>query len=151
MRNQLPAVAVGAVLALLAILAILWLAPVAATDADRADALAAELRCPDCQGLSVADSQTASAREIRRQVDDLIASGATDADVRAHFVDRYGEWILLAPTSPAAWILPFVVVAAGVGLLAAWLVRRRPGPPEQVTLDDETRRRLREEAEALDA
>ena len=151
MRNQLPAVAVGAVLALLAVLAILWLAPVAATDADRANALAAELRCPDCQGLSVADSQTASAREIRRQVDDLIASGATDADVRAHFVDRYGEWILLAPTSPAAWILPFVVVAAGVGLLVAWLVRRRPGPPEPVTLDDETRRRLHEDAEALDA
>ena len=151
MRNQLPAVAVGAVLALLAILAILWLAPVVATDADRADALSAELRCPDCQGLSVADSQTASAREIRRQVDDLVASGASDAEVRAHFVDRYGEWILLAPTSPAAWILPFVVVAAGVGLLAAWLVRRRPGPPEPVTLDDETRRRLHEEADALDA
>ena len=151
MRNQLPAVAVGAVLALLAILAILWLAPIVATDADRADALSAELRCPDCQGLSVADSQTASAREIRRQVDDLVASGATDAEVRAHFVDRYGEWILLAPTSPAAWILPFVVVAAGVGLLAAWLVRRRPGPPEPVTLDDETRRRLHEEADALDA
>ena len=151
MRNQLPAVAVGAVLALLAILAILWLAPIVATDADRADALSAELRCPDCQGLSVADSQTASAREIRRQVDDLIASGATDADVRAHFVDRYGDWILLAPASPAAWILPFVVVAAGVGLLVAWLVRRRPGPPEPVTLDDETRRRLHEDAEALDA
>ncbi len=117
----------------------------------RADALAAELRCPDCQGLSVADSQTASAREIRRQIDELVASGASDADVRAHFVDRYGEWILLAPTSPAAWILPFAALALGVGALAAWLVRRRPPPPAQVTLDDETRRRLHDEAEALDA
>ena len=79
-----------------------------------ADALAAELRCPDCQGLSVADSQTASAREIRRQVDELVACGATDDDVREHFVDRYGEWILLAPTSPAAWILPFAALALGV-------------------------------------
>ncbi len=114
MRRRLPAVAVGALLALLAILAILWLAPVAATEPVRADALAAELRCPDCQGLSVADSQTASAREIRRQIDELVASGASDADVRAHFVDRYGEWILLAPTSPAAWILPFAALALGV-------------------------------------
>jgi cytochrome c-type biogenesis protein CcmH len=152
MRSQLPAVAVGAALALLAILAILWLAPLAATDDDRADALAAELRCPDCQGLSVADSQTASAREIRRQVDDLVASGATDADVRAHFVDRYGEWILLAPTSPAAWILPFAALALGVTVLAAWLVRgRSPASPSNVALDDETRRRLHEEAETLDA
>jgi cytochrome c-type biogenesis protein CcmH len=152
MRKQLPAIAVGAVLALLAILAILWLAPVAATDADRADALAAELRCPDCQGLSVADSQTASAREIRRQVNELVASGATDDDVRAHFVDRYGEWILLAPTSPVAWLLPFAALALGVAVLAAWLVRgRSPASPSNVALDDETRRRLHEEAETLDA
>ena len=148
MRGVLPAVAVGAALALGAMLAILWLSP---AGTDRADALASELRCPDCQGLSVADSQTASAREIRRQVDELVAAGATDDEVRAHFVDRYGQWILLAPSSPAAWILPFVAVAAGVALLAAWLVRRRPGHPEQVALDDETRRRLHEEAEALDA
>jgi cytochrome c-type biogenesis protein CcmH len=147
MRGVLPAIAVGAALALVAMLAILWLSP---AGTDRSDALASELRCPDCQGLSVADSQTASAREIRRKVDELVVSGATDDEVRAHFVDRYGEWILLAPTSPAAWILPFVVVTAGVGLLVAWLVRRRPGPPEPVTLDDETRRRLHEEAEALD-
>jgi cytochrome c-type biogenesis protein CcmH/NrfF len=151
MRRRLPAVAVGALLALLAILAILWLAPGAATEPVRADALAAELRCPDCQGLSVADSQTASAREIRRQIDELVASGASDADVRGHFVDRYGEWILLAPISPAAWILPFAALALGVAALAAWLVRRRPPSPAQVTLDDETRRRLHEEADALDA
>ena len=152
MRKQLPAIAVGAVLALLAILAILWLAPVAATDADRADALAAELRCPDCQGLSVADSQTASAREIRRQVDELVASGATDDDVRAHFVDRYGEWILLAPTSPVAWLLPFAALALGVAVLAAWLVRGGARHPRRTfALDDETRRRLHEEAETLDA
>jgi cytochrome c-type biogenesis protein CcmH len=150
MRGALPAIAVGAALALVAMLAILWLSP-APAGTDRADALASELRCPDCQGLSVADSQTASAREIRRQVDELVASGATDGEVRAHFVDRYGEWILLAPASPTAWILPFVVVAAGVALLVAWLVRRRPGPPEPVPLDPETRRRLHEEAEALDA
>ena len=151
MRKQLPAIAVGAVLALLAMLAILWLAPVAATDADRADALGAELRCPDCQGLSVADSQTASAREIRRQVDELVALGATDDDVREHFVDRYGEWILLAPASPAAWILPFAALALGVAAFATWLVRRRPPTAPPVTLDEETRRRLHEEAETLDA
>jgi cytochrome c-type biogenesis protein CcmH len=151
MRSQLPAVAVGAVLALLAILAILWLAPATTTDADRADALAADLRCPDCQGLSVADSETTSAREIRRQVDELVAAGATDDEVRVHFVDRYGEWILLAPTSPAAWILPFAVLAIGVAILATWLVRRRPASAVDVALDDDTRRRVHEERDALDA
>ena len=152
MRMQLPAVAAGALLALLAVLAILWLTQGAATPAQRADALAAELRCPDCQGLSVADSQTASAREIRRQVAELVDAGATDEEVRARFVDRYGEWIRLAPASPAAWILPFVALVAGVAALAAWLVRRRPAPVAGgPTVDDETRRRLHDEVEALDA
>ncbi len=151
MRRQLPAVALGALLALLAILALLWLAPAVATDADRTDALAAELRCPDCQGLSVADSQTASAREIRRQITELVGSGATDAQVRAHFVERYGEWILLAPTSPAAWILPFAALALGVAALATWLIRRRPVPAARPAVDEETRRRLHDETEALDA
>ena len=152
MRTQLPAVAAGAFLALLAVLAILWLTEGVATPAQRVDALAAELRCPDCQGLSVADSQTASAREIRRQIAELVDAGASDDEVRAHFVDRYGEWILLAPTSPVAWVLPFVALVAGVAALAAWLARRRPAPvADGSTVDDETRRRLHDEVEALDA
>ncbi len=151
MRRQLPAVALGALLALVAILALLWLAPAVASEAERTDALAAELRCPDCQGLSVADSQTASAREIRRQIAELVGSGATDPEVRAHFVDRYGEWILLAPASPIPWILPFAALAFGVVALVTWLARRRPAPPAAATVDEATRRRLHDEAEALDA
>jgi cytochrome c-type biogenesis protein CcmH len=123
-----------------------------ATVAERTDALAAELRCPDCQGLSVADSQTAAAREIRRQVDELVADGASDDEVRAHFTSRYGEWILLAPSSPVAWLIPFAVVLAGLLALTAWLVRRRAeADTDALPLNAEQRRRLREEAEALDA
>ena len=151
MSRPLPVIALGALLALVAILALLWLAPAVALDAQRTDALAAELRCPDCQGLSVADSQTAAAREIRRQIGGLLASGATDAEVRAHFVDRYGEWILLAPASPIPWILPFAALAAGVAGLVTWLVRRRPALPAVAIVDEATRRRLHDEAEALDA
>ena len=151
MRTRLSAVALGALLALIAILALLWLAPAVASDADRTDALASELRCPDCQGLSVGDSQTAAAREIRRRIEELVSEGRTDDEVRAHFVDRYGEWILLAPTSPIAWALPFVVLGLAVAGLAAWLVRRRPAPEAGPSIDEATRRRLHDEAEALDA
>ena len=101
MSRWLPAMALGAVLAVGGVAVLQAVQPARApTDAQRAQALAAELRCPDCQGLSVADSPTTSAREIRRQIDELIAAGASDADVRSHFTARYGEWILLAPSSP---------------------------------------------------
>jgi cytochrome c-type biogenesis protein CcmH len=152
MRRQLPAVAIGAGLALIVILALLWLAPTVASDAARTDALAAELRCPDCQGLSVADSQTAAAREIRRQIGELVAADATAEEVRAHFADRYGEWILLAPTSPIAWVLPFALLVVGVAALGAWLLRRGHAPATGTeAVDEDVRRRLHEEAEALDA
>jgi cytochrome c-type biogenesis protein CcmH len=154
MRRWLRAIAAGSGIAVGAV-AVLWLLqPSAApSTAERADALAAELRCPDCQGLSVADSPTSAAREIRRQVDELLASGATDDEVRAHFTARYGEWILLAPSAALTWVLPFAVVAAGVLGLGAWLLARgRPGPPGPTAdLSDADRRRLHDEAEALDA
>jgi cytochrome c-type biogenesis protein CcmH len=154
MRRHLPVVALGALLALVAIGVVLAVRPSPeSTPAERADALARELRCPDCQGLSVADSPTSSAREIRRQVDELLAAGATDAEVRDHFVARYGTWILLAPPSPLPWLVPIGVLLAGVAGLLAWLAMRRPpaalAPRAAASAED--RRRLHEEAEALDA
>jgi cytochrome c-type biogenesis protein CcmH len=152
MTRWLPALAAGAFLALVLLVAVMALAPrTPPSVTERTDRLAAELRCPDCQGLSVADSPTDSARAIRQQIDELLAAGATDADVRAHFVDRYGQWILLAPSAPAVWLLPLVMVAIAAAGLVAWLARgqrrapvtRRPGAAE--------RRRVHEEAEALDA
>jgi len=121
------------------------------TSAERADAIARELRCPDCQGLSVADSPTLPAAEIRRQIDEQLAAGASPDEVRAHFVARYGEWILLAPSSPLPWAVPFAVVIFAAAGLLAWLARRRSSQPAAAPPSDEVRRRLHEEAEALDA
>ena len=152
MRRQLPSIALGAVLALAALAVVFAIRPgPEQTPLERADALARELRCPDCQGLSVADSPTSSAREIRRQIDELVVAGATDQAVRAHFVDRYGDWILLAPSSPLPWIVPLGAVIAAVAGMVTWLAMRRRPPTAQSTLTPEERRSLREEAEALDA
>ena len=122
------------------------------TDAERADQIARGLRCPDCQSLSVADSPTESAAEIRRQIDELLAAGASPDAVRDHFVDRYGEWILLAPASPVPWVVPFAAIGVAAGALALWLARARgPTPSRAAEPADDDRRRLREEADALDA
>jgi cytochrome c-type biogenesis protein CcmH len=152
MRRQLPAIALGALLALAALAVVVALRPgLEPTAADRAETLARELRCPDCQGLSVADSPTSSAQEIRRQIDELVAGGASDQAVRDHFVARYGDWILLAPSSPLPWLVPFAVVLAGAAGLAAWLVGRRRPTATAPALTPEQRRSLHEEVEALDA
>ena len=150
----MPAAALGGLLAVLALTTLLALQPrPEPTAAERVDEISRGLRCPDCQGLSVADSPTASAQEIRRQIAGLVADGATNEEVRDHFVARYGQWILLAPTSPVVWAIPYLVVLAGAAALGAWLLARRraPAPAPVASLTADERRRLHEEAEALDA
>lgn len=152
MSRFIGPIVIGALLALLAVAAVVTLPAAPPTIAQRSDGLARELRCPDCQSLSVADSPTQSAREIRRQIDELVSNGATDQAVRDHFVARYGEWILLSPSSAGVWIIPFAVVLAGVALLAVWLIRRPSAVrPAVAELSAAERRRLRDEADALDA
>jgi cytochrome c-type biogenesis protein CcmH len=153
MRRWLPAVALGSVLALLGLAAVLAMRPgEEPTATERTDALARELRCPDCQGLSVADSPTRSAQEIRRRIDEMVSGGATDEEVREHFVARYGEWILLAPSSVLYWLAPLAVLLAGLLALGLLLIRsRRARVVRAAPVSSEERRRLRDEVEAFDA
>ena len=152
MRRQLPSIALGALVAVAALAVVVAVRPgPAPSAAERGEMLARELRCPDCQGLSVADSPTSSAQEIRRQIDELLAGGASDQAVRDHFVARYGNWILLAPSSPLPWLVPLAVVIAGAAGLLAWLVALRRPAATPPTLTPQQRGSLHEEAEALDA
>lgn len=153
MRQLLLPVALAAIVALLAVAVIAVVSAPAPTRPEEAAQLAAQLRCPDCAGLSVADSTTQSAAAIRTEIVEQLDAGATPEQVRAHFVDRYGEWILLSPSSPVAWLLPVAIVLAGAGLLAAWLLRRPASglPAATAQPDAAALARVREEAEALDA
>jgi cytochrome c-type biogenesis protein CcmH len=152
-RLALP-MAIAALLALGALVLVDAVRPAAPlTSAEQAQQIAAELRCPDCQALSVAESQTAAAAAIRRQIVEQLAAGKAAAQVRAYFVERYGEWILLSPTSPLAWWLPPVALVGGIGLLAWWLRRGRSAPAsaDPAPPGDALRGRIRDEVEQLDA
>lgn len=107
----------------------------------RADAIASELRCPVCQGLSVKDSDSSTARSIRDDIRARLAAGASDAEVRQAYVDRFGEWILLRPPAEGlgalVWALPAMALAAGAGALTLALRRwRRSHPPAGAGPDD---------------
>lgn len=98
----------------------------------RTSAVAAQLRCPVCQGLSIQDSPSELAQSMRAVVRDQLAAGKTPDEVKAYYVSKYGEWILLAPKPSGfnlvAYLLPVVIVLGG-GLVIAFAVRRWTGGP----------------------
>jgi cytochrome c-type biogenesis protein CcmH len=103
------------------------------TPDERVRDIASGLRCPVCQNLSVADSPSRLAGEMRSEIESQLQAGRTPDEVRAFFVERYGEWVLLAPTREGLnllpWLVPVVGVVLGVGLWV-YLLRRRPAREE---------------------
>lgn len=121
---------------LVAVVAILAMLTGPTAPRDRADALAQELRCPVCQGESIADSPSDTARSMEARVRELVAEGRSDEEIRAYYVARYGRWILLDPPfsgeTVALWVLPVAAAAVGVTVLA----RRRRGSVTPIDDDD---------------
>lgn len=89
----------------------------------RARALFDELRCVVCQNESIAASEADVARAMRMDVRRQIAAGKSEREVKDYFYQRYGNYILLKPRfslgTAVLWIGPFVVVLAGVVLVAS--------------------------------
>ena len=136
------------------VLAVGWSArPRPVSDADRVDQIAAELRCPVCQGLSVQDSPSDTARSMKALVATRVAEGRTDDEIRTEFQRSYGDWILLSPPLLSAnglvWLAPLAAVIAG-GLFALQRTRAPALPVADPTSEEirELRERVaREERE----
>ena len=102
---------------------------------DRTREIASELRCVVCQNLSVADSLSEMAQQMRAIVREQVQAGKSADEIKEFFVSKYGEWVLLRPKttgiSALLWILPYVVLAIGV-LAALWFIRRWTANKRQV-------------------
>jgi cytochrome c-type biogenesis protein CcmH len=84
----------------------------------RTDEVARQIRCPVCQGSSIGESPSSTARNMKKQVHDLLAAGFAEDQVFAYFEASYGEFIRLAPKAQGfnalVWILPAILLVAGV-------------------------------------
>ncbi|MEV1329398.1 cytochrome c-type biogenesis protein CcmH [Micromonospora costi] len=97
-------------------------------DADPVRAVADGLRCPACQGESVADSASPIAAAMRQSVAEQLAQGRSQAEIRRWFVERYGTDVLADPPARGASLLLWAVPALallGAGAAAARTLRPR--------------------------
>ncbi|OZB14480.1 MAG: cytochrome C biogenesis protein [Hyphomonas sp. 34-62-18] len=103
----------------------------------RAQALMREVRCVACENEPVSQSSAPIAEDMRTRIREMVAEGATDAEIRDWFVSRYGEFVLFRPPArdPASWLLwafPFILLGAGagIGIVLAMNAKRKTGEVE---------------------
>jgi cytochrome c-type biogenesis protein CcmH len=98
----------------------------------RTEQVGALLRCPVCQGLSVADSPSTMARNMKQEVREKLAAGYDQDQILASFEQSYGEFVRLRPplrgANWAVWLGPVVFLLAGGALVAAALRGSRRPP-----------------------
>jgi cytochrome c-type biogenesis protein CcmH len=112
----------------------------------RARELSKGLRCLVCRNESIDESHADLARDLRLLLRERLVAGDSDDEAMAFIVDRYGEYVLLTPTTGGSnlilWIAGPAMLGAG-GLIAALYLRRRgrgDGPGAEALTEDESRR-----------
>jgi cytochrome c-type biogenesis protein CcmH len=93
----------------------------------RVRAIAEKVRCPVCQGESIQASPAELAQQMRAVVREQLLAGKSEAEIKAYFVSRYGEWILLEPAMTGLnvllYVFPIVLVIGGLAFVVT-IVRR---------------------------
>ena len=118
----------------------LWLAPIVLAVVEtyefsspelelRYHQLSQELRCPKCQNQNIADSNAPIARDLRVVLYEQLEQGATDEEILAFMVARYGEFVRYRPgvdrNTLLLWAAPGVLLTLGAaGLLFHFRQRR---------------------------
>jgi cytochrome c-type biogenesis protein CcmH len=107
----------------------------------RANRIEHQLACPVCEGQSVADSNAPESRAMRDKIGELIASGSSDAQIRAYFVAKYGERVVATPDNHGiglvAWVVPAVALFIGLAGIVLALRRWSRTPRLAATPEDE--------------
>ena len=98
----------------------------------RFERIAKELRCLQCQNETIADSNADLARDLRRQVREMLVAGSSDDAIFKFMTDRYGEFVRFAPPltpkTALIWGAPFFMLLLG-GLVIYRVVRQRSRMP----------------------
>ncbi|MFQ5555394.1 MAG: cytochrome c-type biogenesis protein CcmH [Acidimicrobiia bacterium] len=125
---------IGLILGLLAVIVIALLpGDEPKTTEQRVHDIASGIRCPSCNGASIADAQSSVARDLEIVIREQVDAGLSDQDIYDYFVARYSEAALLSPPTRGwglwLWLLPLAALVVGSGVVLGRRRTRATSPP----------------------
>ncbi|MDT4292128.1 cytochrome c-type biogenesis protein [Methylomonas sp. MO1] len=94
--------------------------------------LISELRCLVCQNQTIADSNADLAKDLRRQVYEMLQQGKSRQDIVDFMTDRYGDFVMYKPAlslkTMLLWLGPVLFLV--IGLATVWVLRSKPAGTE---------------------
>ena len=114
--------------------------------------LSTQLMCPVCDGQTLDQSQAQLSLDMQKVIQQKVEEGESNTDIRAYFVERYGEAVLASPDAGGfnfvAWVMPAVIFVGGALLVGnAFLNMRR----QKRTNDEDSDRDKGAEIEEVDS
>jgi cytochrome c-type biogenesis protein CcmH len=103
--------------------------------AEQVNAVAKELWCPLCNGVRLDNCDLQACVQMRDMISQKLAAGESNDQIKAYFVQQYGEVVMGTPKSPLPYILPpligLIAMAWVAYLVVIWV--RRPVPAQHST------------------
>jgi cytochrome c-type biogenesis protein CcmH len=131
--------------------------PIPVTD-DQVNAIARQLYCPVCENVPLDVCPTQACAQWRALIRDKLSQGWSESQIKAYFVEQYGDRVLAAPPARGinwlVYLVPPLAILAGVFILyRALMIWRQapaeansgPGSPAAPPANDEYVQRLEEE------
>ena len=102
---------------------------------DRSESIGKQVRCPACEGESIAESPSSYAADMMGYVREMVGEGLSDRQVLDRLMASYPDSQLLDPPLRAAtvllWLIPAAALVAGSGLALSRLRRASAGPARE--------------------
>jgi cytochrome c-type biogenesis protein CcmH len=109
--------------------ALLFLVSTRPASVDRVEAIGSRIKCPVCQGESIANSPSQMAEDMMDLVAERVAAGTTDEVIIEELLGSYSGAVLLDPpvsgSTLALWLAPAAALLLGIVVILRW--RSHPG------------------------
>ncbi len=96
---------------------------------DRVERIGAAIKCPVCQGESIANSPSSMATDMMDLVAARVDEGRTDDEIIGELLTSFSGAVLLDPPASGStlflWLAPLAALLVGLGVILWW--QRHPG------------------------